>query len=53
MRQFDISAPVPTPTPLHTAFASEILPQTIAVVLAVSAIVIGAGLLVYFKKRKH
>ena len=49
---FQVPNPTPTPTstPSDTEFAGEIPLQTIAVVLAVSAIVTGAGLLVYFKK---
>ena len=52
----DFQVPSPTPTPTstqsHTTLAGEIPLQTIAVVLVVSAIVIGAGLLIYFKKHK-
>jgi hypothetical protein len=52
---FQVPNPTPTPTstPSDTAFAdTEIQLQTIAVVLVVSAIIIGA-LLVYFIKRKR
>jgi parallel beta-helix repeat protein len=42
----------PTSKPSETALAGEIQLQTIAVVLVASTIIIGAGLLVYFKKHK-
>ncbi len=54
MKQVNISAAVlPTPTPLPAAYAGEIPLETTAVVLAVSAIIIGAGLILYFKKCVH
>ena len=51
---FNILIPLATPTstPSDTTFADEILLQTIVVVLAVSTIIIGTGLLVYFRRRK-
>jgi len=53
MRQVDISASVPTPTPTHTGFVVEVTPPTIAAIITASAFVIGLGLLVYFKKSKR
>ena len=50
MRQVDISTPLPTSTP--TGFAPEVTPAIIATITAASAVIISAGLILYFKKRK-
>jgi len=48
-----IPTPTPTPTPTHTGFAVEVTPPTIAAIIIALAVVIGLGLLVYFKKYKR
>ena len=53
MRQGDISASVPTPTPTTTGFTVGVTPTIIAVIITLSAVVTGTGLLVYFKRRKN
>jgi hypothetical protein len=45
--------PAPTPTPTITGFFTENNATLLSAVIIVAGIAIGAGLLVYFKKRKH
>jgi hypothetical protein len=50
----DLNTDTPTPTPSVPPSNTESFPTTlVATASAGSAVVIGAGLLVYFKKRKH
>ena len=53
MQPVEFSALVPTPTPTPTGFVFEVTPPMIAVIVAVSAFVIGLVLRVYFNKRRQ